>query len=105
MRDSRRFHFWLPADLELLLGTFARDHGLSLGPAIRLALARSLREEESGSRTDESAVSLAALTAAEHTVLMVASVLPEGRRLMEKLAAEAAAAAEARLAMFREDDR
>ena len=45
---------------------------------------------------------LAALTAAEHAVLMVASVLPEGQRRMRELGAQAPAAAEERLALFKD---
>jgi hypothetical protein len=50
----------------------------------------------------DSPAALAALTAAELAVLMVASVLPEGQRRMHELAPEAALAAEERLALFRE---
>jgi hypothetical protein len=50
----------------------------------------------------DSPSTLAALTAAEHAVLMVASILPEGQRRMLELAPAAAAAAEERLARFRE---
>jgi hypothetical protein len=48
---------------------------------------------------------LAALVAAEHAALMVAAVLPDGERRLRDLAPRAAAAAEERLAMFREADR
>ena len=51
---------------------------------------------------DHRSVGIAALIAAEHAVLMVASVLPEGERRMHELNAQAAVAAEARLALFRE---
>ena len=49
--------------------------------------------------------SLAALVAAEHAVLMVASILPEGDRRMRELAPQAAIAAEERLTIFREAER
>ena len=101
MSASRRFHINLPADLEAELASFARGHGLGLGPAIRLLVGNALHaapESQAGS----SAAALAALTAAEHAVLMVASVLPEGQRRMRELAAQASAAAEARLALFQE---
>jgi hypothetical protein len=98
---SRRFHINLPADLEADLIGFARNHGLGLGPAIRLLVGNALRADQE-SQACSSAAALAALTAAEHAVLMVASVLPEGQRRMRELAPQAATAAEARLALFRE---
>lgn len=58
-------------------------------------------DTEPGPRPDSPAA-LAALVAAEHAALMVAAVLPDGRRKMQELAAEATAAAEERLDMFRE---
>lgn len=61
-------------------------------------------DTEPGPRPDSPAA-LAALVAAEHAALMVAAVLPDGRRRMAELAPEAAAAAEERLAMFREAER
>jgi hypothetical protein len=51
---------------------------------------------------DYGLVGIAGLIAAEHAVLMVASVLPEGERRMRELGPRAAAAAEERLALFRE---
>lgn len=97
---SRRFHLRLPLDLETELATFARGHGLGLGPAIRLLLGRALQTELFEPVASDSAAALAALTASEHAVLMVASVLPEGERRMRSLAEPAARAAEARLALF-----
>ena len=47
---------------------------------------------------------LATLVAAEHAVLMVASVLPEGERRMRELRPLAARAAEERLALFRDGE-
>ena len=61
-------------------------------------------DQPTGVATDSPA-SLAALVAAEHSLLMVASVLPEGERRMHELGAKAAAAAEDRLALFRESSR
>jgi len=58
-------------------------------------------DTEPGTRADSPAA-LAALVAAELAALMVAAVLPDGRRRLQDLAPEAAAAAAARLAMFRE---
>lgn len=95
---SRRFHLTLPADLETELAAFARQHGLGLGPAMRLLATQAL--ERGGPRQSESPAALAALTAAEHAVLMVASILPEGERRMRELGQPATLAAEDRLALF-----
>jgi hypothetical protein len=105
VRTSRRYQVRLPVPLQSDLETFAQQHGLGLCPAIRFLVGRGLEAEISRLQGDEtshgSAVALAALTAAEHAVLMVASVLPEGERRMRSLAERAAEAAEERLAMFR----
>jgi hypothetical protein len=101
---SHRFHLGLPADLATELAGFAKVHGLGLGPSIRLLVRRGLNPELDravGSR--ESAPALAALLAAEHAVLMVASVLPEGERRMHELGQRASLAAEERLALFTSD--
>jgi hypothetical protein len=65
---------------------------------------KALRDGEATSTEGQpdSAATLATLCAAEHAVLMVASVLPEGQRRMRELGAQAAAAAEERLAAVRE---
>ena len=103
MRTSRRFHLNLPSDLESALTLFARQRGLQLGPAIRLLLGVALHlDAEATNVQADSPATLATLTAAELAVLMVASVLPEGRRRMHELAAEAARAAEERLGLFQE---
>jgi hypothetical protein len=67
---------------------------------IEAALERELSSETAA--TDRGLVSLAGLVAAEHAALMVAAVLPDGERRLRDLAPRAAAAAEERLAMFRE---
>jgi hypothetical protein len=105
MRPSRRFHLVLPGQLEAGVRSFATRHGLSLAEAIRSLTARSLSGDDGLARDpdqSDSAASLAALVAAEHAALMVASVLPDGERRMRDLAHQAAAAAQERLAMFRE---
>jgi hypothetical protein len=105
VRTSRRFHLNLPYELESALTDFARRRGLQLGPAIRLLAGDALQSDAvAPSARLDSPAALAALTAAEHAVLMVASVLPEGQRRMHELAAEAAQAAEERLALFRESE-
>ena len=105
MRTSRRYQVRLGLPLQTTLENFARQHGLGLCPAIRYLVGRGLEVEvsrlEGGETPGESAAALAALTAAEHAVLMVASVLPEGERRMRSLAERAAEAAEERLALFR----
>lgn len=80
----------------------AATSGQSLGSTVRQLVATALScHTEAGPRSDSPA-SLAALVAAEHAALMVASILPEGDERMRELAPQAAAAAEERLAMFRE---
>ena len=105
MRTSRRFHLNLPSELESALTDFARRRGLQLGPALRLLAGSALQSDaDMPSSRHDSPAALAALTAAEHAVLMVASVLPEGQRRMHELAPEAAHAAEERLALFTESE-
>ncbi len=106
VRTSRRFHLLLPAELEVDLQGYARRRSLSLAEAMRSLTAGALEAEHGEAvvaRTDSPAA-LAALTASEHAVLMIASVLPEGQRRMRELAPAAALAAEERLAQFRESD-
>jgi hypothetical protein len=107
MKPSRRFHLLLPADLESELRTFARTAGLGLAAALRQLATKALMDGEATSAEGQpdSAATLATLCAAEHAVLMVASVLPEGQRRMRELGAQAAAAAEERLAAVREAGR
>jgi hypothetical protein len=62
---------------------------------IQLGLARDIPPDAA---SDHAIVTTAALVAAEHAVLMVASVLPEGQRRMHELASRAATAAEERVA-------
>jgi len=103
VRTSRRFHLNLPSELESALTDFAHRRGLQLGPAIRLLVGEGLQSaSDVPSAQLDSPAALAALTAAELAVLMVASVLPEGQRRMHELGAQAAVAAQERLALFRE---
>ena len=82
----------------------AASSGQSLGGIVRQLVAGALCFDiEAGSKADSPAA-LAALVAAEHAVLMVASVLPEGERRMRELGPQAARAAEDRLALFREGE-
>ena len=55
------------------------------------------------SRPPESPLLLATLLAAEHAVLMVASILPEGERRRRELAAKAADAAQERIGLVEAD--
>ena len=103
MRTSRRYQLRLRATLDSELESYAGRHGLSLASAIRLLIGRGLEAESIGeAATRDSPAALAGLTAAEHAVLMVASVLPEGERRMLSLAGQAVQAAEERLALFRD---
>ena len=103
VRTSRRFQIRLPDLLAAGLEKFANRHGLGISPAVRLLVCRSLETDRNGCRAvdkTDSPATLAALTAAEHAVLMVASVLPEGERRMLSLAERATEAAAERLALF-----
>jgi hypothetical protein len=106
VRTSRRYQVRFPSPFGSDLEAFARQRGLGLCPAIRFLVGRGLAIETATAATPESPAdspaALAALMAAEHAVLMVASVLPEGQQRMRELGARAAAAAEERLAIFRE---
>jgi len=103
VRTSRRYQLRLPAPLSEAVESYAAGHGLGLGPTIRLLLGRGLELEARWlglpPTMADSPAALAGLVAAEHAVLMVASVLPEGERRMHELSAPAAQAAEERLAM------
>ncbi len=94
----------LPADLEADFKSYARQQGRCLADAIRsLAVIGLITERrEAPLAHADTPGTLAALTAAEHAVLMVASVLPDGQSRMRDLGAQAAIAAEERLALFRE---
>jgi hypothetical protein len=98
---KRRIHLQLPAELEADIKAVGREHGIGLGPAIRVVLGRGIgRGIDRGPVAEacrDCEAGLAALLAAEHTLLVVASILPGGRSLIDGLAADAAAAAERRL--------
>jgi hypothetical protein len=80
----------------------ARGAGLSLSATVRQLVGVALANDPAAGAAIDSPASLAALTAAELAVLMVASVLPEGQRRMHELAPDAAIAAGERLAVFKE---
>ena len=85
------------------MALYAARVGLQLGPAIRMLVGRGLQwDRDAPSPQPDSPAALAALTASEHAVLMVASILPEGEQRMRSLAERAAEAAAERLALFRE---
>ncbi len=105
MGTTHRIQVRLNEELFAELRRFARDNGLGLSPALRLLAARSLQAaggEVGGASAAGNRASLAALLAAEHALLLTASVLPEGERRVAELAERAAAAAEERLALFAE---
>jgi hypothetical protein len=92
-------------DIELLgrLRLNARGSGQSLSAKVRDLVCAGIDADRQGrAPRDESPAGLATLVAAEHAVLMVASVLPEGQRRMHELAPAAALAAEQRLAHIKE---
>ena len=96
---ANRIDVRLDAGLHQELRDFARVNGLARGAAARHLIATSLHETKAPG-VDATPAQLAALVAAEHAVLMVASVLPEGETRMRMLAERASHAAEERLAMF-----
>ena len=102
---SRRFHLLLSPDLERRLRDFARSRGVALAVVIRELADQGLASSngEAGPRAAESPLLLATLLAAEHAVLMVASILPEGERRKTELAAQAAVAAQERIGMVEAD--
>jgi hypothetical protein len=74
---------------------------------MRLLAAKGLEAEKAarargGGPQPEPPAALAALVASELTVLMVASILPEGEQRMRSLVDRACQVAEERLAMFSE---
>src|SRR6266851_8911732 len=101
VRISRRYQLRLPQPLASELETFACERGVGVCPAIRVLVASGLRAEglplTAPEESRDSPATLAALTAAELAVLMVASVLPEGQRRIHELGAQAAVAAQERL--------
>jgi hypothetical protein len=98
MTLSGRVDIRLDPELLAALLAFATSNGLARGAAARLLMTRALREVDRPA-TQISPAQLAALMAAEHAVLMVASILPEGEQRMRALATRASQAAEERLAM------
>ena len=109
MSLSRRYQLRLSVPLASALREFACEHGLAVSAAIRLLVGNGLasearRAETQGELPPDSPAALAALTAAEHAVLMVASVLPEGEERRRSLAERAVEAAEERLALFRQPE-
>lgn len=103
MSTSRRYQLRLSPGLASELEAFAQRLGLPFGPAIQLLIGRGLHAEAQATPMWglDSPAALAALTASEHAVLMVASILPEGERRMGSLAQRATEAAGERLALFR----
>jgi hypothetical protein len=95
---SRRINLRLDAVQHAAVVAYGQQHGLRPSPAARHLIGEALAAAAPGGTSQPA--SLAALVAAEHAVLMVASVLPEGESRMRALAERASAAAEARLAMF-----
>jgi hypothetical protein len=98
---TRRLQVGFPAAQRSAIAERARCSGLSLSSTVRQLVAAALTTDPPVGGTNDSPASLAALVAAEHSLLMVASVLPEGERRMHDLGPQAARAAEERLALFR----
>ncbi|HEX2681252.1 MAG TPA: hypothetical protein VHQ03_08155 [Candidatus Dormibacteraeota bacterium] len=99
MSAKRRVHLQLPSDMEQEVREVGRQHGVGLGAAVRVLLRRGLDTEGTFGRScHDCAAAVASLIAAEHSLLVVASILPQGRSLIVGLAADAATAAAERLA-------
>ena len=104
MSPPKRFHLFLPPHLDEQLRGFAQSRGIALAVAIRELAAQGLASASAtDSRPAESPLLLATLLAAEHAVLMVASILPEGERRRRELAAKAADAAQERIGLVEAD--
>jgi hypothetical protein len=101
---SRRLHIRLSATTRAELARRAEALGVPASSAARQLIEAQLDRTSAGDAVgaDHGFVGMAGLVAAEHAVLMVASVLPEGQRRMHELAPQAALAAEERLALVRE---
>lgn len=105
MSPSRRFHLFLHPAFESRLRGFAERRGVTLAVALRECASQGLARSESepDARPAESPLLVATLLAAEHAVLMVASILPEGDRRRRELAFQAAVAAQERIGIVEAD--
>ncbi|MFI5284491.1 MAG: hypothetical protein ACHQ0J_15405 [Candidatus Dormibacterales bacterium] len=103
-RLSGRLHVRLSLATRAELVRRSGASGVPASSAARQLIEAGLRATATtdSAATDHAVVALSALIAAEHAVLMVASVLPDGELRMVELAAKAAQAAEERLALFLE---
>ena len=99
---GRRLHIRLPAKTAADLLARAASQGLTVSATARQLIQFGLAEDHAthGTGSGHEVATLSALVAAEHAVLMVASVLPEGERRMRELGQRAALAAEERLSLF-----
>jgi post-segregation antitoxin (ccd killing protein) len=104
LRQRRRLHVRLSAATRAELARRAAASGIPVSSAARQLIEAELERKETAevADADHGLVGLAALIAAEHAVLMVASVLPEGERRLRDLGPTATIAAEERLALLRE---
>jgi hypothetical protein len=101
---SQRLQIAFTAAQRSAIAERAASSGQSLSGIVRQLVASALSfDTEAGPKADSPAA-LAALVAAEHAVLMVASILPEGERRMRELGSQAARAAEERLALVRDGE-
>jgi len=89
-----------PEQLQSIVERAGRQ-GLSRSACVRQLVALGLSVSD---RSDDSPTALAGLIAAEQAVLMLAALLPDGERRRRKLAIQAAAEAEARLAALAIDE-
>jgi len=104
VNKSRRCQVRLPVGLAAEVETFAVANGLRLGTAVRVLVRQRLATGQDAAVCRDCRAAVASLIAAEHSLLVVASILPQGRSLIAGLATEAAAAAEQRLALLDQAD-
>ena len=102
VKFSRRYQLRLGEPLNSELEAFAQAHELAACAAIRLLLRGGLDHDRNQLGAFDSPAAVAGLIAAEQTLLVVTSILPGGRTLVAGLAAEAAEAAQKRIALLRE---
>ena len=97
MENTRRVQTRVSRAQAERLQSFARANLVTVSAAARILLTRALAEDP-GRATEH--IALASLVAAEHALLVVASILPDGDRRTRERAEEAVAAAERRLAQL-----
>lgn len=97
MSTSRRLQVRLTEEVASQVESLAREHAVSLSDSLRMLVGRGLAKPNPAS---DDRLTLAALVAAEHSLLLVASFLPDGQRRLQELGERAIAAAQDRVALL-----